>query len=62
MPSHKELLAAIPETAAAISEQTVQGVFEHWRKRREWVSQNNNDCYPETQHYGIQFSLIPVRD
>jgi hypothetical protein len=44
--SREELVEAIREKVAAIPPGNLHGVFGHWMKRLEWVSQNNSDEYP----------------
>jgi hypothetical protein len=44
--TREELLTGIHEVLADITAETLQGVFEHWMQRLEWVSQNNGDYYP----------------
>jgi histone-lysine N-methyltransferase SETMAR len=41
-----QLFAASHEIVAGIPQETLQGVFQHWMERLEWVSQNNGEYYP----------------
>jgi hypothetical protein len=45
-PSYEELLDVIGEVMTGIESETLTAVFEHWKKRLEWLCKNNGDYYP----------------